>query len=83
VIHDSEERFRLAFDAAPIGMVITTRDGQFLQANAAFCHMVGRSAAEVTRLGVYGLTDPADIESTDEGQTFRSPQTPPNGHIGR
>lgn len=65
-IRDSEERFRLAFDAAPIGMTFTSREGQFLRVNAAFCEMVGRSAAEVIHLGVFGLTDSADLDSSRE-----------------
>ncbi len=65
-LRNSEERFRTAFDAAPIGMTFTSREGQFLRVNAAFCEMVGYSASEVIRLGVFGLTESTDLDSTRE-----------------
>jgi len=61
---NSEQRFRLAFEEAPIGMALTGLDGQFLQVNSALCQMVGRSRSEVLRLGAWGLTDPADLDLT-------------------
>jgi len=65
-LRNAEERFRMAFDAAPIGMTFTSSEGQFLRVNSAFCDMVGHSASEVIRLGVFGLTDSTDLDSTRE-----------------
>jgi PAS domain S-box-containing protein len=43
----SDERFRIAFDDAPIGMAITSarpgQVGRILKVNRAFCELVGRS----------------------------------------
>ncbi|MHB1511208.1 MAG: PAS domain-containing protein [Acidimicrobiales bacterium] len=65
----AEERFRVTFERAPLGMALTTPEGRFLQVNDALCQMLGRSAPEVVALGAFGLTYPDDIESTQ--QLFR------------
>ena len=70
-LRDSEQRFRTAFDAAPIGMTFTSSEGQFLRVNSAFCEMVGYSPTEVMRLGVFGLTDTSDLASTRAALTSR------------
>jgi PAS domain S-box-containing protein len=43
----SEERFRAVFEHAPVGMFIAGLDRRFLQANAAFCQMLGFSEEEL------------------------------------
>lgn len=44
----SEERFRLAFEHAPIGVALLDAHGRILQVNRAFCAMLGCDAAELT-----------------------------------
>jgi diguanylate cyclase (GGDEF)-like protein/PAS domain S-box-containing protein len=48
---ESEERFKSAFENAPIGMVLLSVEeeslGHFLQVNRAMCQMVGRSEDEL------------------------------------
>ncbi len=68
-LEEAEERFRLTFERAPLGMALTTPEGDFLQVNDALCEMLGRNAPEIVALGVFGLTHPDDIESTQ--QMFR------------
>jgi len=46
----SEARLRAIFAAAPIGMLLTTRDGQLLQANPVLLDMLGYTEAELRRL---------------------------------
>ncbi|MHB8323060.1 MAG: PAS domain S-box protein [Candidatus Dormibacteria bacterium] len=65
-LQEAEERFRLTFERAPLGMALVTPEGRFLQVNDALCRMVGRSAAEVIALGVFGLTHPEDREATQQ-----------------
>jgi len=43
----SEERFRLAMTAAPMGMAISDPDGRFVQANDALCTMLDVDEAEI------------------------------------
>lgn len=45
----SEERFRNAFDHAPLGMALVALDGGILQANDALCRLLGGTAEEVKR----------------------------------
>ncbi|HXQ62396.1 MAG TPA: EAL domain-containing protein [Acidimicrobiales bacterium] len=63
-LRDAEERFRTSFDEAPIGMILVSRRGQVIQANRAFCRIVGRSQDEVTGSSVQQLTHPDDRESS-------------------
>src|SRR5581483_1874932 len=46
-IHRREELFRTAFEDAPFGMALTTREGRLLQANTTLCRMLGYSEAEL------------------------------------
>ena len=39
----SEERFRAAFEGAPIGMGLSTVNGRWLEVNDALCELLGRS----------------------------------------
>ena len=47
LLREAEQRFRVAFEEAPIGMVLTTTGGHLIQVNAAFASMVGLPAAEL------------------------------------
>ena len=40
----SEERFRAAFEGAPIGMGLSTVNGRWLEVNDALCELLGRDA---------------------------------------
>ncbi len=46
-LKESESRFHSAFTHAAIGMALVTTDGRFLQANKAFCDMLGRAAPDL------------------------------------
>jgi PAS domain S-box-containing protein len=47
----SERNFRAAFEHAPIGMVITDLDGNFLEVNDAYCQITGYSKKELLAPG--------------------------------
>jgi PAS domain S-box-containing protein len=62
----SEARFRKIFETAPIGIVITDREGRFLQCNPAYCAMLGY-AEEDLRATVFGdPVHPDDLEANLE-----------------
>ena len=52
----SEKQFRLLFERAPIGMVISSPDGKILKVNTAFCQSLGYNEEELTNKRASGLT---------------------------
>jgi diguanylate cyclase (GGDEF)-like protein/PAS domain S-box-containing protein len=56
----SEERFRLTFELAPIGMFIASLDGCYLQVNQALCQALGYSRGELVQKNQRELTHPDD-----------------------
>ncbi|WOD39419.1 PAS domain-containing protein [Nodosilinea sp. E11] len=56
----SENRFRQLFQDAAIGIAMTTPDGRFLEANAAYCQMLGYTEAELRQVDFATLTYPDD-----------------------
>lgn len=58
---ESEERFRKIFAEGPLGMVTANLyTGKFLSVNKAFCHMLGYSEDELSRLTFMDVTYPED-----------------------
>ena len=58
----SEERFRAAFEGAPIGMALSTVNGRWLEVNDALCELLGRSQTQLLRQPLWDLVHPADRE---------------------
>ena len=58
----SEERFRVTFEEAPVGMVIGVGDGVIVKANRAVCRMTGYTQEELVGQHVRDLTHPEDRE---------------------
>jgi diguanylate cyclase (GGDEF)-like protein/PAS domain S-box-containing protein len=65
-LQEAEERFRVTFEQAPLGIAIVTLEGGFLQVNDALCQILGRSAAEVIDMGVMSMVAPEDIQATQQ-----------------
>jgi len=61
-LQESEERFRLTVDEAPIGMALVALDGQFVRVNRALCEIVGYTVAELTTLSFQAITHPDDLD---------------------
>lgn len=59
-LHEREEQFREAFDRAPFGMCLSALNGQLIQANVAFCRMLGYSELELLNSTWSELTHPDD-----------------------
>ena len=62
---ESEDRFRRAFDEAPIGMAMTTLDGVFLRVNEAFAALLGWEPADIMDRTVADLTVSEDRAADD------------------
>jgi PAS domain S-box-containing protein len=60
-LRQSEERFRGAFDNAPIGMALVAPDGRWLRVNPALCEMLGYTEEELYRKSFQDVTHPEDL----------------------
>jgi diguanylate cyclase (GGDEF)-like protein/PAS domain S-box-containing protein len=58
----SEERFRSAFDFAPLGMALVSLEGRFIQVNEALCRFLGFAADELLALSHDSLGYPGELE---------------------
>jgi PAS domain S-box-containing protein len=65
-LRQSEEQFRLVFEAAPIGVALVALDGRFLRVNRAFCDMLGYSSSELEGLSYQAITARADLAASVE-----------------
>jgi two-component system, cell cycle sensor histidine kinase and response regulator CckA len=63
-LHDSEARFRGAFDHASIGMAITNPDGRWLKVNHALCELLGYPEEELVGRTFHSITHPDDVAET-------------------
>jgi PAS domain S-box-containing protein len=59
-LRESEEKFRSAFANATIGFAMTDPSGRFLDANAAYCRITGRTIDELRALRFQDLIHPQD-----------------------
>jgi PAS domain S-box-containing protein len=62
-VRESEQRFRQAFDNAPIGMALVAPNGQWLQVNQALCELVGYTTEELLTRTFQAITHPDDLET--------------------
>ncbi|MCK6555162.1 ATP-binding protein [Candidatus Binatia bacterium] len=61
-LRDSEERFRSAFDNAPIGVALLSPTGKFLQVNRSLCSLLGYAPDELLGKSVNQITHRDDID---------------------
>jgi diguanylate cyclase (GGDEF)-like protein/PAS domain S-box-containing protein len=57
----SEDRFRIAFEDAPIGMALVALDGRLLRVNHSACAILRRSREELLSKGFQDITHPDDL----------------------
>ncbi len=62
----SSERFRVAFDNAPIGVALLTPDGRWFHVNQALCDLLGYTADELCKLTFAEITHPDDLAANLE-----------------
>ncbi len=61
-LQESEQRFRLAFDNAPIGMALVSTEGRCIRVNARICEMFGYTEAEMLHKHFNDVTHPDEHE---------------------
>jgi diguanylate cyclase (GGDEF)-like protein/PAS domain S-box-containing protein len=62
-LRDAEERFRNAFDKAPIGKALVSTDGVFTRVNSALCEIIGYAEHDLLGTTFQSLTHPDDLEA--------------------
>ncbi|MBC8165871.1 MAG: PAS domain S-box protein [Bryobacteraceae bacterium] len=73
-LRESEERFSAAFAEAPVGMVLSTPEGIFIDANKAYVDMLGYSREELLSRTSEHFTHPEDVLLTSNfGEQLRQP----------
>jgi PAS domain S-box-containing protein len=61
-LRESEERFRLAFESAPIGIaLVAVPEGRWLRVNGALCALLGYEPGELVGVSFRELTHPDDL----------------------
>ncbi|WP_420474148.1 EAL domain-containing protein [Noviherbaspirillum sp. ST9] len=63
VLRESEERFRVAFNQAAVGLAHVAPDGRWLMVNNKLCEIVGYSRTELLGMGFQDITHPEDLVS--------------------
>jgi len=63
-LHESEERFRSAFEYAGIGMAVVNPSGQFLQINPALCAFLGYSQEELRQSNLHAICHPQETPTS-------------------
>ncbi len=58
---EQEERFRSAFDFAPIGIALVSLSGAWLRVNRSVCELLGYAEAELLATDFQTLTHPNDL----------------------
>lgn len=66
-LRSEAQRYRVAFEEAPIGSMIADRKGRIERVSRAFCNMTGYTADELVGRAASHLTHPDDRVETSEG----------------
>ena len=69
-LRDSEERFRLTFEQAAVGMAHVDANGRWLRVNRKLCQIVGYTQEEMREMTFQEITHPEDL-ALDLAQTER------------
>ncbi len=61
---NGHSRFEQAFERSPIGMALTTLDGEYVRVNEAMCDLLGRTHEDLLHTAVLDTTHPDDFDQT-------------------
>ncbi|MDP9411041.1 MAG: PAS domain S-box protein [Actinomycetota bacterium] len=70
-LRESEERFRVTFDAAAVGMAHAAPDGRWLRVNDKLSEIVGYSREELRGMTLRDITHPDDLIDADPERASR------------
>jgi PAS domain S-box-containing protein len=65
-LRTSEERFRVAFEEAPVGIIMVIAEGLITRVNRTFCQLSGYREDELIGSSVFDLTHPEDRKQSEE-----------------
>lgn len=65
-LRESEERFRSAFDNAPIGLALVQEDDRFREVNRSLCDLIGYEESELLKRTIADLTFEEDVADSQE-----------------
>jgi len=65
-LEESQEIYRITYDAAQVGIAHLDREGRFIKSNKCFCSMLGYSKEELLNLPIDKLVHPEDREEAPE-----------------
>ena len=71
----ASDRFRAAFDNAPIGMGLLTLDGRWLEVNSALCNLLEYTESELLAVNFDELRFPDSDQLEPSGQNASRPET--------
>jgi PAS domain S-box-containing protein len=63
-LQSSEKRFKAAFADAAIGMTLVSLDHRIIEANQAFCNMIGYLKEELVGFFITDITHPVDVDAS-------------------
>jgi PAS domain S-box-containing protein len=66
VQREGEERYRVAFEQAAVGMAVLTPAGRFRQVNSALCRILGRPEKDLLGVDWQSVTYPEDVPRVAE-----------------
>ena len=69
-LRDSEERYRLTFEQAAVGIAHVSNEGHHLRVNQKLCEIVGYTQADLRKLTINEISHPADLKA-DVAQAHR------------
>ena len=61
-LRQSEERFRLTFENAAVGMALSDLEGRYVKVNRAMCSMLGYSEEEMLSISFQSISHPEDLQ---------------------
>ena len=62
-LRESEERYRLTFEQAAVGIAHVSKDGHYLRVNQKLCEIVGYTQADLRKLTINEISHPADLRA--------------------